>query len=94
MPEQLDAGAADAMLVVEPASGVVALELDRDAAMRAEAQLRRCGQLAVRLAQQLARELADARVERRHHLLRTRTAHRASRAAGGVGSGIGIGPPR
>jgi hypothetical protein len=92
--EQLDAGAADAVLMVEPAPSVLALELDRDAAMRAEAQLRRRRQLAVRLAQQLAREVADARLERVHHLLRTGAAHRAARAAGGAGSRIGIGPPR
>jgi hypothetical protein len=42
VPQQLDPGATDAVLMVKPAASLVALEFDRDAATCAKAKLGWC----------------------------------------------------
>ena len=96
MFDQFQAITAKALRVIKPATGIVAGDFDRDAAMSAETQLLWAGKVSVRISAKLTCQIGDASIQGCCHILSSSVLHVASPVETEWMWRIGtvIGPPR
>jgi hypothetical protein len=94
--DQFQAITAKALRVIKPATGIVASDFDRDAAMSAETQLLWAGKVSVRISAKVTCQIGDASIQGCCHILSSSVLHVASpvETEWMWRNGTVIGPPR